>query len=155
MFRISVLVALLSLGLLVACGDDPDSWNELDQALGGRTINGCETKDYQDLRGETSVTITDISAWVNDPPHKACIGVRAGTTVTWEGNFGDHPLVGGETATPDDDSPITAANATSGTDPVSVTFSASDLTDPTRGGAFPYFCTVHEAQMQGVIVVFP
>ena len=43
MFRTSVLVALLSVGLLVGCGsDNADSWNDLDQALGGEEINGCE-----------------------------------------------------------------------------------------------------------------
>ena len=154
MFSISVLVALLSLGLLVGCGDSNNSAQQevIDDILGGGTLNGCAAEDFEDLTGETSVTITDISAW--GIPHSACIAVRAGTTVIWEGNFETHPLVGGETATTDDDSPITEANA-SGTDPVSVTFSASDLSDPTRGGAFPYFCTAHEAQMQGVIVVFP
>ena len=148
MFRISVLVALLSLGLLVGCGDDPDNWNDLDQALGGQEINGCDgtSAAYTDLRGQASVTITDISAW--EDPHNACIGVSAGTQVIWQGNFVTHPLVGGVSPTTDSSSPITQANA-SGTDDVAITFNATELT------VEPYFCTAHPATMGGVIAVFP
>lgn len=153
MFRISVLVALLSLGFgLVGCGDNNNNNAQeevIDDILGGRTINGCESAEYEDLTASTSVTITDISAWVNNPPHKACIVVSAGTAVTWQGNFGTHPLVGGETPTTVASSPITQAMANSGTDDVTVTF------NPTRGTAYPYFCTAHLTDMQGVIVVLP
>ena len=148
MFRISVLVALLSLGLLVGCGDDPDSWNDLDQALGGQELNGCDgtSAAYTDLRGQASVTITDISAW--EDPHKACIGVSPGTAVTWVGNFDTHPLVGGVSPTTDSGSPITQANA-SGSADVAVTFNATAIT------VYPYFCTQHPATMGGVIAVVP
>jgi len=149
MCRISVLVALLSCGLLVGCGsDNPDNWNDLDQALGGVTTNGCDgtSAAYTDLRGQTSVTITDISAWGD--PHNACIGVSSGTEVIWEGNFDTHPLVGGVEPTTNSDSPITQANA-SGTAPVAITFTATQI------AVEPYFCTAHPATMGGVIAVFP
>jgi hypothetical protein len=149
MFRISILVALLSLGLLAGCGsDNPDSWNDLDQALGGVTTNGCEGNSaaYTDLRGRASVTITDISAWGD--PHNACIGVSAGTEVIWQGNFDTHPLVGGVSPTTDSSSPITEADA-SGTGDVAVTLNATELT------VEPYFCTAHTTSMGGVIAVFP
>ena len=149
MFRTSVLVALLSFGLLAGCGEDEfDSWNELDQALGDDPTNGCDaTSDaYTDLRGQSSVTITDISAW--EVPHKACIGVSAGTEITWQGNFDTHPLVGGVSPTTDNASPITQAMA-SGTDDVAVTLTATELT------VYPYFCDVHKTTMGGVIAVFP
>jgi len=153
MFRISILVASLSLGLLAGCGsDNPDSWNDLDQALGDDPTNGCDPNKeaYTDLRGESKVTITANSPWVNMPtPHNACIGIRSGTEVTWEGDFGEHPLVGGENGTEDSSSPITLADATSGTDPVTITFNATVLT--VEG----YFCDVHKATMGGVIAVFP
>jgi len=149
MFRISILVASLSLGLLAGCGsDNPDSWNDLDQALGGVTTNGCEGNSaaYTDLRGRASVTITDISAWGD--PHNACIGVSPGTEVIWQGNFDTHPLVGGVSPTTDSGSPITQAMA-SGTDDVSVTLSATAIT------VYPYFCDVHKTTMGGVIAVVP
>lgn len=146
MFRIPVIASVLSLGLLMGCGEDAAEREAIDDILGGRTVNGCESADYQDLTTSTSVTITDISAW--EVPHSACIIVSAGTAVTWQGNFDTHPLVGGESPTTDTSSPITQANA-SGTDDVTVTFS------PTRGQAFPYFCDVHRTDMLGVIVVVP
>jgi len=151
MFRKPILVASLSLGLIVGCGsNDPDSWNELDQALGGVTTNGCEGSSaaYTDLRGQSSVTITaGDNAWVD--PHNACIGVSKGTTVTWQGDFEAHPLVGGVSATTDSTSPITEANA-SGTDDVAVTLDATEEIE-----VYPYFCTQHAATMGGVIAVFP
>ena len=151
MFRISVLVALLSCGLLVGCGSDNnqvDNWNELDQELGDSPTNGCDpTSDaYTDLRGQTSVTITANDPWVD--PHNACIGVSTGTEVIWVGNFETHPLVGGVSPTTDSTSPITQANA-SGTAPVAITFTATQIT--VEG----YFCTAHPATMGGVIAVFP
>jgi len=152
MFRTFVLVTLLSFGLLAGCGDDNnqvDNWNELDQELGGETINGCEgsSSAYRDLRNQPNVTITDIDAW--EDPHKACIGVSSGTTVTWKGNFDTHPLVGGVSPQTDSASPITQEMAT-GTDDVSITFTATDQIE-VEG----YFCDVHKATMGGVIAVFP
>ena len=150
MFRISVLVALLSLGLLVGCGDDQvDNWNDLDQALGGQEINGCAAEDFVDKRGQTSVTITADDPWVD--PHNACIGVSTGTEVIWVGNFETHPLVGGVSPTTDSGSPITQADA-SGTGDMAtttVTFTATQIT------VEPYFCDVHRATMGGVIAVVP
>jgi hypothetical protein len=139
-----------------ACGSDdpdpdPDSWNELDQALGGVTTNGCEgaSAAYTDLRGRASVTITDISAWGD--PHNACIGVSAGTEVIWQGNFDTHPLVGGVSPTTDSSSPITEADA-SGTGDMAVTAVTLNATELT---VEPYFCTTHTTSMGGVIAVFP
>ena len=148
MFRISVLVALLSCGLLVGCGDDPDNWNDLDQALGGQEINGCDgtSAAYSDLRGRASVTITANEPW--EDPHKKCIGVSPGTEVIWQGNFDTHPLVGGVSPTTDTRSPITQANA-SGTDDVAITFTATEIS------VYPYFCDVHKTTMGGVIAVVP
>ena len=152
MFRTSVLVALLSFGLLAGCGDDKvDDWNDLDQALGGQELNGCDgtSAAYTDLRGRASVTITAApNAWVD--PHNACIGVSSGTEVIWGGNFDAHPLKGGLNGNEDSSSPITQADATSGTDPVAITFNATDNIE-VEG----YFCDVHKTTMRGVIAVFP
>ena len=136
---------------VLGCGSSNnavDNWNELDQELGGVTTNGCAgtTDAYMDLRGQASVTITADSPWV--VPHNACIGVSPGTTVTWQGDFDTHPLVGGVSPTTDSGSPITQEMA-SGTDDVSITFNATAIT------VYPYFCEVHTANMGGVIAVVP
>lgn len=98
-----------------------------------------------DLTGSATVTISDISAWAI--PHSACIIVSQGTAVTWQGNFDDHPLVGGTSPLMDPGSPITQAGSISGTDDATITFSAT--------GRFPYFCDVHRTTMLGVVYVVP
>ena len=138
-----VVVAVLSFGL-VGCGDDANA-NELDQILGGGVINGCEGSSADDLRAETAVTITDISAW--EVPHSACIIVSQGTAVTWKGDFDEHPLVGGVSPATNPTSPITQAGSTSGTADATITFSAT--------GRFPYFCDTHKNTMLGVVYVVP
>ena len=152
MFRTSVLVALLSCGLLAGCGSGADSWNDLDQALGGEEINGCEgtSAAYSDLRGRASVTITANEPWVD--PHNKCIGVSPGTEVIWEGNFDTHPLVGGVSPTTDTRSPITQEDA-SGTGDMATTTVTFEATDKIEVEG--YFCDVHKATMGGVIAVFP
>jgi plastocyanin len=151
MFRISVLVALLSLGLLVGCGDSNNKAQEevIDDILGGGTLNGCAAEDFDDKRGQTSVTITADDPWVD--PHNACIGVSTGTEVIWVGNFETHPLVGGVSPTTDSTSPITEADpsGTGDTATTTVTFTATQIT------VEPYFCTNHPTTMGGVIAVFP
>jgi hypothetical protein len=152
MFRTSVLVALLSFGLLAGCGSGADNLNELDQILGGQETNGCEgtSAAYSDLRGRASVTITANAPW--EEPHNKCIAVSTGTEVIWVGNFETHPLVGGVSPLTDSDSPITEA-APSGTGDMAtttVTFEATDIIE-VEG----YFCDVHKATMGGVIAVFP
>ena len=69
MFRSLVIVAVLSFGLLAGCGDSNNGTQAevIDDILGGGTLNGCAAEDFDDLTGETSVTITDISAWGNPP----------------------------------------------------------------------------------------
>jgi hypothetical protein len=138
--------------LLVGCGDDQvDNWNDLDQALGGQELNGCEgtSAAYSDLRGRASVTITANEPW--EDPHNKCIGVSTGTEVIWVGNFETHPLVGGVSPTTDSTSPITEADpsGTGDTATTTVTFEATDEIT-----VEPYFCTAHPATMDGVIAVF-
>ena len=140
------LVLGLAFLLLGGCAENQLEREVVDDILGGRTVNDCETDAYEDLTSSTSVTITDIDEWTD--PHSACIVVSAGTAVTWQGDFDEHPLVGGETPTTDTGSPITQAMA-SGTDDVVVTFNTK------QGAAYPYFCTTHPTPLLGVIVVVP
>jgi plastocyanin len=138
-----VVVAALSFAL-VGCGSSNPDADTIDEIFGGNELNDCVAASADDRRGETAVTITDISAW--DDPHSACIVVSPGTEVTWKGNFDTHPLVGGESPATDPTSPITQADA-SGTADATVTFSAADR--------YPYFCDLHQTNMLGVVYVVP
>lgn len=100
-------------------------------------VNGCTRATATDMTGMATVGL----AW--SLPHAACTIVSAGTTVTWTGDFSLHPLTGGVTPTVDPSSAISMATP-SGNE-LAVTFASA--------GTFPYFCTVHNAGMQGVIYV--
>jgi plastocyanin len=101
-------------------------------------VNGCTKADAEDQLAAASVDI----AWTN--PTQECIRVSAGTVVNWnvDGSFATHPLSGGEPGSPVagdiSDSDQTGATA-------SVTFDAA--------GEYPFFCTIHNGTMQGVIYV--
>ena len=139
------VIAALGFGL-VGCGDSNNAQEEvIDDILGGGEINGCMGTSARDETGSATVTITDISAW--EVPHSACIIVSQGTAVTWQGNFDEHPLVGGTSPLMDPGSPVTQAGSTSGTDDATITFSAT--------GVFPYFCDMHATTMLGVVYVVP
>jgi plastocyanin len=71
----------------------------------------------------------------------ACIKIKVGQSVTWNGAFQFHPLeaVGGDTP-----SPITATN--SGT---TVTFAFA------REGTFGFDCANHPTIMHGAVLVVP
>ena len=139
------VIAALGFGL-VGCGSSNNAQEEvLDDILGGGEINGCVGTSARDETGSATVTITDISAW--EIPHSACIIVSQGAAVTWQGNFETHPLVGGTSPVTDLGSPITLADASSGSDDATVTFGAT--------GVFPYFCDVHQTTMLGVVYVVP
>lgn len=129
--------------MLAGCGDDSSTDAGSTPDAPPVRVNGCTEGSAMDMRGMAAVTITDISAWMT--PHSACIIVDAGTSVTWNGSFGPHPLVGGETGTPDTASPITLAGPGAGTTPVTATFASA--------GVFPYYCTIHLDSMQGVVYV--
>lgn len=131
--------------LFLGCGEDSPGSNGGSGGGGGSDtlINGCIQSQASDMTGMANVTVTDISAW--QIPHSACVRVSANTELTWQGNFTIHPLVGGETPTTDDASPITAINASSGSEDASVTLDTA--------GTYPYFCEIHLTTMQGVIYV--
>jgi plastocyanin len=69
-----------------------------------------------------------------DPP---CIKIKAGTMVTWEGDFGLHPLEPGTVdagvVTPDPSSPIKATTAG-----MSATFAL------TPAGTYGFYCGLHQ-----------
>jgi plastocyanin len=64
------------------------------------TVHGCTFDTAADMTTMTTVTL----AWTN--PHDQCVKVANGTTVTWQGNFTPHPIIGGVSPTADTGSPI-------------------------------------------------
>jgi len=157
--QLQTLACVISvLGLLAACGDstgtgagsgggdsgggsttDATTTSGSTTGAGGSaaTINGCTLAAADDSTGMAAVSIT----WSS--PHQACTRVDVGTAVTWNGDFGFHPLVGGEPPTTDATSPITG-NTPAG-NMTTVTFATA--------GTYPYFCDIHNGTLQGVIYV--
>lgn len=105
-------------------------------------VNGCDSATATDHTADATVKIT-FGADLKYTP--ACIRVKKGTDVTFEGMFSSHPLVGGEASSPpvpDSSSPIKATN--SGT---AATFKM-DL-----AGTYPYYCEYHVPTMAGAVFV--
>jgi plastocyanin len=100
-------------------------------------VHNCTLESAEDRTGEAAVVLNWFS------PHSRCVIVSPGTTVTWNGNFGTHPLAGGVSPTKDTASPISSSNDNIG----SVKFNLE--------GTYPYFCRVHRTSMRGVIYVRP
>jgi plastocyanin len=108
-------------------------------------LNGCVQAMADDLTGMANTTIQ--FAGLSYTPK--CIRVKAGTNVTFEGNFALHPLEGGTVVngipTADPMSPITLTNTG-----MSKTFTLMNA------GDVPYYCTAHAvAGMKGAIFVEP
>lgn len=108
-------------------------------------LNGCVQATADDMTGMATATI-QFAGLSYSPP---CIRVKAGTKVTFEGNFAGHPLEGGAVIngvpTPDANSPITKTNTG-----MSATFTLMNA------GDVPYYCTFHAASgMKGAIFVEP
>lgn len=108
-------------------------------------INGCVQATAFDLTG-MDPAIVQFVGLSYDP---ACIRVKVGSKVRFDGSFGLHPLQGGEVKngvpTPDATSPITLTNMG-----MTATFTM------TTAGTYPYYCTSHAASgMKGAIFVEP
>lgn len=147
-------VLSISLGLFTAagCGDESteastsssSSASSSSSSSGGsEPIHGCDVAAATDETASAAVTIT-FAGTAYTPK---CVRVKAGTQVTFSGDFTLHPLVGGEvkagTKTPDAMSPIQETSTG-----MSAMFTLS------TPGTYPYYCDVHAiVGMVGVIFV--
>jgi plastocyanin len=112
--------------------------------------NGCNPATALDLTGSTTAAVafggTSGLAYV-----PACIRVKVGTNVTFNGSFSSHPLQGGTVAgavaTPASTGPFATMTNTGTT----ATFTMSAT------GTFPYYCVAHAttANMMGAVFVVP
>jgi len=114
-------------------------------SFAAQALNNCST--FIDRRARANVTINIVQPFRYSP---ACVMIAVDASVTFNADFGDHPLFAGVVsdgqATFDPQSPIGAHS--NGTTPVVVSFPAT--------GEFPYFCDRHFLQaMMGSIKVVP
>jgi len=122
-------------GALGACSSSGGSSG--GGGAGAELTNGCDAATATDMTTQSTVSLS----WTL--PHHECILINKGSTVKWVGDLQVHPLGGGITPTRDPTSPISLAAPATGQ--VSVTFATA--------GEYPYFCSVHTTQMQGVVYV--
>jgi plastocyanin len=126
-------------------GTDADN----NQDTGPAPLNGCAM--FTDNTANTNTDIVWGFSVTSDANH--CSRIKAGTTVTWTGDFVTHPLVafGGDTPSPlPADQNATPGDVDASTDGGSPTIT---ITFPTAG-TFGYHCFVH-ASMLGAIEVVP
>jgi plastocyanin len=111
-------------------------------------VNGCTVATAQDLTAMTTATVTFDNGNLTYAPK--CIKVALGTSVTFNGAFAGHPLLGGVVnggmTTPDAAGPF-----------VPVTNSGNSKTVVmSTAGTFPYYCVPHATLgMNGAVFVVP
>jgi plastocyanin len=111
---------------------------------GEPAVNGCTASAAEDHTADMSVTITTMGLAYTPK----CVRIMAGSSATFNADFGVHPLSGGDisggVASPDPTSPI--AVTTMGT--------TATFTFP-NAGTFPYYCSLHglSTGMAGAIFV--
>lgn len=112
-------------------------------------VNGCDLSTATDLTGGAPTAVTFANGNFTYAPK--CMKVTQGTVITFNGNFGTHPLMGGTVAggvaTPAASGPFV---------PVSNTGTTKAFT-MSAAGTFPYYCMPHgvSQQMNGTIFVVP
>ncbi len=148
--RVPAFTALLvALFAAAGCGGDETGTTSTaatttsSSSGGGDTINGCTAGAAEDDTGKAAFTIT-FTDFKYTPP---CVKVSKGTNVTFSGDFGLHPLAGGEVmgtmGTVDASSPI--KETTTG---MMASFTLANA------GTFPFYCEAHASlKMYGTIYV--
>ncbi len=109
-------------------------------------VQECTPDMYVDASAENDSRVIDVSGVAALAYTPACLIIKAGQSVTFEGSMSAHPLAPGEVIAGSPASPI--QETTSG--------SSVEFTFPEKG-AFSYYCTIHgDAQgkfMAGVVYV--
>ena len=118
-------IAAAALALL-GCGDSRPA--EGDGFIGAcsAVVNGCAADAFVDATGGPVTIAFGVAGDTYDP---RCVTVTAGQPVTFEGNFGFHPIA--QTCGPVDAIPATSTG--------------TSLTLTLTEGTYGYRCTVHGA----------
>lgn len=125
-------------------GGGMSSSSSASSSSGGMLINGCDKATAVDMTASAMVKVA-VGPNLMTVYSPACIRIKKGMSVTFEGNFAAHPTVGGTVGAPpmpDSSSPI--KQTMSGT---SATFTF-DL-----AGTYPYYCEYHAPTMAGAVFV--
>jgi plastocyanin len=139
-FRIAgIFLAMIS---VTSCGTD---------SMMAPSLNGCADTDFVDRSAATATRVVSFGGVERSGPFAyapKCIVVSAGQTVTFRGDFSQHPLAPGSSpsarVTGSTNNPIPRRETTQAD--VTITFPAA--------GSFPYFCEYHYAGgMAGVVRV--
>jgi plastocyanin len=146
--RMILGLSILCVATLIGCSSSDtttpsvDAGNGKDSAIaqdsgqdsGAPAINGCGPNDFKAANAIT---------W-NFTVSPACVTVKPGDSVTWNGDFTTHPL---DAFNGDSPNPITGAGATAdGGTSVTVKF--------TTAGTYGFHCNIH-ASMLGAVKVAP
>ena len=117
-------------------------------------INGCDLTNSLDVTGAVTTTVAFGSGFGNTYSPN-CLKVSVGTTITFNGTFSVHPLLGGKV--------VGNVGMPSGSGPFTPITIAMGLTTKdfvmSAAGTFPYYCTNHTGAgtngMSGVVFVVP
>src|SRR5687768_524481 len=138
--------------LLAACGDsDPpaiDAPISIDAAIdapGPVTINGCTAAMAVDL---TAPGATRTVVMTDDIFTPKCTKIQVGQSITWSGNFNDHPLAPGILS-------AAGLEMQPGSPIPSVTNGVSRTVMFPAAGDWAFYCSNHSPGMAGVIYVVP
>jgi plastocyanin len=142
--RCSCLSLLLALSLVpLGCGgdeadDDGETTDANDQSTGASSSStgGGTTSDNEcGADGYQAATEIAFGGDLGTTYSPRCVTIAVGGTVTWTGDFGIHPIVGGAIEdgqkAPDPDSPIAGATGME----LVVTFD--------QAGTYPFYCDPH------------
>ena len=148
MRRLSCLVVVAVLFAGAGCGGDDPAPADTSYAAAGsstgasgaQTLNGCEAATAEDHTSDATLTIATSGLGYSP----ACVKVKAGTDVTFNADFGIHPLRGGDAASREEDEGSPIDDTDSGT---SVTFTFASA------GAFGFYCNIHAPSMAGAVFV--
>lgn len=112
--------------VLVACGGD-DTSNTPDS--GSSSLNGCTDSSYADNTAAGATITWDFTV------SPKCVKIKAGQTVTWNGDLTTHPLnpFGGDQGSPVPS--VAAGTTTKGTFPTAGTFGFHCANHPSMLGA--------------------
>jgi plastocyanin len=115
------------------------------------TLNGCDPATAMDFTGQATATIA-FGGSLGLAYSPACIKVKAGTMVTFNGDFSTHPLQGGVATSATDTPAAPGTTPLPTTTPMSMGTTATFTMQP--AGAYGYYCAVHVSfGMQGAIFV--
>jgi len=140
---------IVSIAALAACGGASSTSTSGSDATsstgsGDMTLNGCTTSDFVD--GDT-INFGGVSGSPAFGYSPQCLKVKAGTKVTYNGNFTVHPLSPGT-----DPSDLTAGSADN---PITETHTGMTASFTfSKAGTYPFFCEMHYAAgMIGAVLV--